>query len=76
MEITAEAMPGDLCHDKFEQEMNTVDLVSANVNVTSEDSVSIVKKRGRPKKIESPLTDGKTISVNFAHFIYTPKIFF
>lgn len=60
MEMTVEALPDDLCHDKFEQEMSTVDLVNVNVSVKSEeDAIPIGKKRGRPKKNESPETDGK-----------------
>lgn len=73
MEITAEALPGDLCHDKFEQEMDTV--VNVNVSVKSEeDAVPIVKRRGRPKKIESPVTDGKTIEAFCTHFINNENI--
>lgn len=60
IEIVAEALPADLCHEKFDQELNTVDLVGVGVNVKAEDdAMSTGKKRGRPKKIESPVSDGK-----------------
>lgn len=61
IEIVADALPEDLCDEKFEQEMNTVDLVDVSVSVKSEeDTIPIGKKRGRPKKNESPVSDGKT----------------
>lgn len=60
IELVSEALPGDLCHEKFDQEMDTVDLVDVSVSVKSEeDTIPTGKKRGRPKKNESP--DGKTI---------------
>lgn len=68
MELTVEAveaLPGVLCNDKFEEEMSTVELVNVSVSVNSEDdAIPIGKKRGRPKKIESPETDGKVFCLN------------
>lgn len=59
MEITVEALQADLCDDKFEQEMNTVDLVTPSVDCikSDEEIVANTRRRGRPKKTESPVTD-------------------
>lgn len=57
--LPTETLPGDLCKEKFDQEMNSVDLVNGNVSVRSEgDVLPTGKKRGRPKKVDSPVTDG------------------
>lgn len=59
IEMTTEVLEDDLCADKFDEEMDTVDLVDVNVSVKSEEEAApTVKRRGRPKKIESPVTDG------------------
>lgn len=66
MEITVEALEGDLCDDKFEQEMDTVDLVTASIeSLKSEDeTIQTTRRRGRPKKTESPVTDdGKILQI-------------
>ncbi len=62
MELTVEALPDDLCPNKFEREMNSVDLVDVSVvSVKSEDVIPTGKRRGRPKKPESPVTERKFI---------------
>lgn len=62
--MTAEALTEDLCDDKFEQEMDTVDLVNESVSVKSEeDAIPMGRKRGRPKKNESSSTDGMIIPI-------------
>ncbi|KAG4065634.1 hypothetical protein HA402_012624 [Bradysia odoriphaga] len=59
MEITVEALQGDLCDDKFEHELNTVDLVTESVDSekSEEEVVLTTRRRGRPKKTESPVTE-------------------
>lgn len=57
-----ETLSSDLCDEKFDQEMNTVDLVDINVRVKAEEDASPSgKRRGRPKKGESPALDGMVI---------------
>lgn len=65
IEMTTEALQVDLCSDKFEEEMDTVDLVDTNASVKSEEeAVPTGKRRGRPKKVESPVTDGTIITIS------------